>query len=144
MEMIERLYDEAAEAGIRVCCGDLPIDGMNAAYVKTESDKKLIYMQRDGTQAERTCWMAEELGHHETGDDRVLRYDTVADWKAEAKARRWAHDRLLSRDSILTAAQNTDDIYEIAFTLGVSVVFLREAIDDLMARGLWATANDLG
>ena len=41
-------------------------------------------------------------------------------------------------DAIRTAARNTDDIYEIAFTLNVSVEFLRESIDWYMARGLWS------
>jgi hypothetical protein len=86
---------------------------------------------------ERACWLAEELGHHYTGSDRRLHYTAADDWRAEAKARKWAHDRLLSPEAIRTAARNTDDIYEIAFTLNVSVEFLRESIDWYMARGLW-------
>lgn len=117
--------------------GAVPVLGMDAVYVKTNSIE-LIFLREDGTQADRTCWLAEELGHHYTGPDRMLRYDNPADWKAEARARKWAHDRLLSPDAIRTAARNSDDLYEIAFTLGVSPAFLKEAIDDYMARGLWA------
>lgn len=141
MESIEHLSDEAYAAGIRVMDGAVPVLGMDAVYVKTGS-VELILLREDGTQADRTCWLAEELGHHYTGPDRVLHYDTAADWKAEARARKWAHDRLLSPDAIRTAARNSDDLYEIAFTLGVSPAFLKEAIDDYMARGLWSKAQN--
>lgn len=137
MDRIEELTDEANEIGIDVQQREIPVPGMSAAYIKTETGEHII-LRRDGTQAERACWLAEELGHHYTGADRRLHYSAVDDWRAEAKARKWAHDRLLSPDAIRTAARNTDDIYEIAFTLNVSVEFLRESIDWYMARGLWA------
>ena len=36
-----------------------------------------------------------------------------------------------------TAARNTDDIYEIADVLSVTVDFLTEAISDYVTKGLW-------
>ena len=137
MDQIEELKQEAGERGIDVQEREIPVPGMSAAYIKTETGEHIVIRQ-DGTQAERACWLAEELGHHYTGSDRRLHYTAVDDWRAEAKARKWAHDRLLSPEAIRTAARNTDDIYEIAFTLNVSVEFLRESIDWYMARGLWA------
>ena len=137
MDTIEELTSQANSDGIDVQQRDIPVPGMSAAYLKTDSGEHII-LRRDGTQAERACWLAEELGHHYTGADRRLHYSAVDDWRAEAKARKWAHDRLLSPEAIRTAARNTDDIYEIAFILNVSVEFLRESIDWYMARGLWA------
>ncbi|MEN6593659.1 MAG: ImmA/IrrE family metallo-endopeptidase [Clostridiaceae bacterium] len=137
MDRIEELTEQANESGIDVQQREIPVPGMSAAYIKTDSGEHII-LRRDGTQAERACWLAEELGHHFTGVGRRLHYDAAEDWRAEAKARKWAHDRLLSPEAIRTAARNTDDIYEIAFTLNVSVEFLRESIDWYMARGLWA------
>lgn len=137
MDQIEELKQEAGERGIDVHEREIPVPGMSAAYIKTETGEHIIIRQ-DGTQAERACWLAEELGHHYTGSERRLHYTAVDDWRAEAKARKWAHDRLLSPEAIRTAARNTDDIYEIAFILNVSVEFLRESIDWYMARGLWA------
>ena len=137
MNQIEELKLEAGERGIDVHEREIPVPGMSAAYIKTETGEHIVIRQ-DGTQAERACWLAEELGHHYTGSDRRLHYTAVDDWRAEAKARKWAHDRLLSPEAIRTAARNTDDIYEIAFILNVSVEFLRESIDWYMARGLWA------
>ena len=137
MDRIEELTVEAGERGIEVLEREIPVPGMSAAYIKTETGEHII-IRRDGTQAERACWLAEELGHHYTNAGRRLHYNAADDWRAEAKARKWAHDRLLSPEAIRTAARNTDDIYEIAFTLNVSVEFLRESIDWYMARGLWA------
>ena len=137
MDQIEELKQEAGERGIDVQEREIPVPGMSAAYIKTETGEHIVIRQ-DGTQAERACWLAEELGHHYTGSGRRLHYNAVDDWRDEAKARKWAHDRLLSPEAIRTAARNTDDIYEIAFTLNVSVEFLRESIDWYMARGLWA------
>ena len=137
MDKIEELCNEAGGLGIDVHEREIPVPGMSAVYIKTETGEHIVIRQ-DGTQAERACWLAEELGHHYTGVDRRLHYTAVDDWRAEAKARKWAHDRLLSPEAIRTAARNTDDIYEIAFILNVSVEFLRESIDWYMARGLWA------
>lgn len=137
LDIIEELTSQANSDGIDVQQRDIPVPGMSAAYIKTGSGEHIV-LRRDGTQAERACWLAEEMGHHYTGADRRLHYSAADDWRAEAKARKWAHDRLLSPEAIRTAARNTDDIYEIAFTLNVSVEFLRESIDWYMARGLWA------
>jgi hypothetical protein len=44
---------------------------------------------------------------------------------------------MISPDAIRTVARNTDDIYEIADVLGVTVDFLKEAILDYATKGLW-------
>lgn len=137
MRQLEELYEEAQEYGIEVEQETIPVPNIDATYINT-GNGKLIMLRADGTTVEKTCWLAEELGHHITGTDIVLRYNSAADWKAEARARRWAHMRLLTPDAIRTAARNTDDIYEIAEALDVSVEFLRESIEDFEARGLWA------
>ena len=138
MDKIEELCNEAGGLGIDVHEREIPVPGMSAAYIKTETGEHIVIRQ-DGTQAERACWLAEELGHHYTGVDRRLHYTAVDDWRAEAKARKWAHDRLLSPEAIRTAARNTDDIYEIAEALDVSTEFLKESIDDFQSKGIWSS-----
>jgi Zn-dependent peptidase ImmA (M78 family) len=140
MRRIEELCDEAQQYGIEVEQEAIPIPNMDAAYINTDYGK-LIVLRADGTTNEKTCWLAEELGHHVTGTDLALHYNTAADWKAEAHARRWAHMRLLTPDAVRTAARNTDDIYEIAEALDVSVEFLQESIDDFQAKGLWSSVS---
>ena len=102
------------------------------------NSREFIALRTDGTQAEKACWLSEELGHHYVSPGRILQYDTPEDWIAEAKARRYAHDKLLSPDAIRTAARNAADIYDLADVLGVTEAFLREAIEDYQRRGLWA------
>jgi len=138
MERKEELCDEAYGLGIRVRQGMIPVPGMDAAYLNTKRGEAIV-LRRGGTRAEQTCWLAEELGHHYTGSDLRLHYDSVEDWRAEARARKWAHDRLLSPDAIRTVARNVSDIYELASVLDVTVPFLREAIDQFMSRGLWSS-----
>lgn len=138
MNRFEELENEASILGINVINYDIPIPEMNAAYLNSEGVER-IFLREGGTISERACWIAEELGHHHTGQNQVLRYRCVDDWRAEARARRWAHMRLLTPDSIHTAARNTDDIFEIAEVLGVSVEFLRESIDDFESKGIWSS-----
>lgn len=137
MRQLEELYEEAHEYNIEVEQEAIPVPNMDAAYINTDKGR-LIILRVDGTTVEKTCWLAEELGHHITGADIILQYNKADDWKAEARARRWAHMRLLSPDAIRTAARNTDNIYEIAEALDVSVEFLQESIEDFEAKGLWS------
>lgn len=141
MRLLEELYDEAQGLGIEVKQEIIPIPHMDATYISTDYGE-LIVLNNDGTDVDRTCWLAEELGHHMTGSDLALHYNTIDDWKAEARARSWAHKRLLSPDAIRTAAQNTDDIYEIAEALDVNVEFLQESIDDFQSKGIWSLMYD--
>lgn len=138
MNRFEELENEASNMGIDVIDTDIPIENMNAAYLNLCGVER-IFLRNSGTVRERTCWIAEELGHHHTGPDRILNYSCVDDWRAEAHARGWAHMRLLTPDAVRTAARNTDDIFEIAEALDVSVEFLRESIDDFQAKGIWSS-----
>ena len=138
MNRFEELENEASTLGIDVIDTDIPIENMNAAYLNLSGVGR-IFLRNSGTVRERACWMAEELGHHHTGQNQVLHYRTVDDWRAEARARRWAHMRLLTPDAIRTVARNTEDIFEIADALDVSVEFLRESIDDFQAKGIWSS-----
>ena len=137
MEKFEEICEEVYSDDIRIVPIEVAKDGPKALYIKANG-RKLIALPHSDTEAQRTCMLTEQYGHYVTGDDRVLYYDKIADWKAEARARRYAHDRLLTPDAIRIAAQNTDDEYEIAFALNVTVEFLRDAIDCFKARGLWS------
>jgi len=138
MNRFEELEEEASILGIEVMDIDIPIPEMNAAYMNLLGVER-IFLRNSGTVRERACWIAEELGHHHTSQMQVLRYRCVEDWRAEARARRWAHMRLLTPDAITTAARNTDDMYEIAEALDVSEEFLRESIDDFQSKGIWSS-----
>jgi hypothetical protein len=136
MTKYEELCEQAYAEQVEIKHVDVPVPGMSAVYIRAKG-KRCIFIKRQVSTEERSCFLAEELGHHFTGSDRVLRYDCPEDWKDEARARRWAHARLITPDAIRTAARNTDDIYEIADVLSVTVDFLTEAISDYVTKGLW-------
>jgi len=138
MNRFEEFENEASILDIEVIDIDIPVTGMNAAYLNLSGTAR-IFLRNRGTIRERACWIAEELGHHHTGQKQVLGYRSVDDWRAEARARRWAHMRLLTPDAICTAARNTDDMFEIAEVLDVSEEFLRESIDDFQSKGIWSS-----
>jgi len=141
LDRFEELENEAYALGIQVIDTEMPVPGMDAAFLSLSGEER-IFLRRGGTSSERACWIAEELGHHHTGQSQILRYRSVDAWRAEARARRWAHERLLSPDAIRTAAQNTYDIYEIADALDVSVEFLQESIDDFQSKDIWSLMYD--
>lgn len=140
MTIYESLEDEAGTYGIEILTEAIPVPHMTAAYIRTPMGTPKIILE-PSTSSERACSLAEELGHHHTGTDCIVRYSSVSEWKMEARARKWANDRLLSPDAIKTAARNAVDIFELADALGVTEAFLREAIDDFMSRGLWAISK---
>ena len=138
MNIFEELENEASVLGIEVIDTEIPVIGMNAVYLSLSGIDR-IFLRNSGTVRDRACWIAEELGHHHTGQNQILNYCSTNDWRAEARARRWAHMRLLTPDAIYTAARNTDDIYEIAEALDVSTEFLKESIDDFQSKGIWSS-----
>lgn len=135
MTKYEELCEQAYNEQIDIKNIDVPVPGMGAVYIR-DKGKKCIFIKRNTTTEEKSCLLAEELGHHFTGSDRVLMYDCPDDWKDEARARRWAHAQLITPEQIETAARSSEDIYEIADVLSVTVDFLIEAIDDYRNKGI--------
>ena len=46
---------------------------------------------------------------------------------------------VLTQDAIRTVARNTDDIFDIAEVLDVSVELLKESTDDFQVKGIWSS-----
>lgn len=127
MDRFEELEDEAFTLGIKVIDTEMPVSAMDAAYLSL-SDVERIFLRHSGTSRECVRRITEEHWHHHTRQKQSLNYYCIDDWRVEAHARRWVHARRLSPDAIHTTARNTNDIYEIAETLDVSVELLRESI----------------
>src|SRR5690554_1281432 len=54
---------------------------------------------------EKTCILAEELGHHYTSTGNIIDQTKVENRKQELRAREWAHQRLISLDKIIAASK---------------------------------------
>lgn len=85
-------------------------------------DKKL-------STADKTCVLAEELGHHHTSYGNILNYSSIKNRKQEKRARNWAYERLVGIINIITAHNaGIKNRFELAEYLNVTEEFLEEAI----------------
>lgn len=82
------------------------------------------------THAEKSCVLAEELGHHYTSSGKIIDQDSVSNRKQELRARLWAFDRLIGLIGIINAWKHgCRTCYEMAEFLGVTEAFLSEALE---------------
>lgn len=81
------------------------------------------------TDTEKSCVLAEEIGHHYTTCGNILDQQNIQNRKQERRARLWAYNKLLKLSDIINAYNyGCENIYEAANFLNVSEDFLREAI----------------
>lgn len=93
------------------------------------SDKTVLINQNISTDAEKTCVLAEELGHHHTTSGNILDQQDIANRKQEKRARTWAYERLAPLSKIIQARyQGISNHYELADFLGVTEEFLSAAL----------------
>lgn len=92
---------------------------------------KRIAIRKDlETSAEKTCVLAEELGHHYTSVGNILDQSDPNNRKQEILARTWAYDGLIGLSRIIDAYKyGCQNRYEIAEYLEVTEEFLQDCID---------------
>lgn len=79
--------------------------------------------------AQRSCILAEELGHYHTSSGNILNQSSVANRKQELHARAWAYNRLIGLYGIINAHRaGCINGYEIAEHLNITEEFLNEAL----------------
>ena len=121
--MYEELLREAEREGVEVISWSLKGNTKGAYYNGVIALGKNIT-----TTAEKTCVLAEELGHYYTSYGDIIDTSITANRKQEVKARRWAVKRLAPLKSIIKAFEaGCRSMYEMAEYLGVTEEFLREA-----------------
>jgi hypothetical protein len=90
---------------------------------------------RIDTNAERTCILAEEIGHHETSYGNILNQKDIVSVKQEKRARRRAHDLLIEVNELLAAYKaGCRNRYEVAEFLNITEQFLEEAYAEMKER----------
>lgn len=121
--MYEQLLREAEEEGIEVISWSLQGKTKGLYYNGTIAISESIT-----TTAEKTCILAEELGHHYTSCGNIIDTSNVNNRKQEIKARRWAIKNLIPFSSIIQAYESgCENLYEMAEYIGVTEEFLRNA-----------------
>lgn len=89
-----------------------------------------IYLRKDMNTAEKTCVLAEELGHHHTSVGNILDMNDVRNRKQERQARLWGYNKLIGLTGIIKAFQaGCQSRHEMAELLDVTEEYLQECID---------------
>ena len=83
------------------------------------------------TTTEKSCVLAEELGHHYTSVGNILDMSVVENRKQEQQARLWAYDKMIGLPGIIKAykARRIESPIEMANYLDVTEEFLIEALN---------------
>lgn len=77
----------------------------------------------------RSCILAEELGHYHTTVGNILDQSDPSNRKQERTARLWAYNRLIGLQGIISCYKaGCQNIYEMAEQLNVTEQFLQEAL----------------
>ena len=82
------------------------------------------------TLSEKTCVLAEELGHYHTTVGNILDQSLASNRKQELRARAWAYEKLLKPKRLIDAyEQGCKKKFEIAEFLNITEDFLGEALE---------------
>ena len=91
---------------------------------------KNIYLRKDMTTIEKTCVLAEELGHYHTTVGNIMDMSNPQNRKQERQARKWGYNKLIGLTGIIQAFRaGCHSRHETAEYLGVTEEFLQECID---------------
>ncbi|WP_373113594.1 ImmA/IrrE family metallo-endopeptidase [Dorea formicigenerans] len=88
-----------------------------------------VAIEQQLTSVEKTCVLAEELGHHYTSVGNILDMDISANRKQERQARLHGYNRLIGLTGLIRAYEHgCTNRYETAEYLEVTEEFLEECI----------------
>ena len=91
---------------------------------------KDIYLRKDMNTAEKSCVLAEELGHYYTTVGDILDMNVSENRKQERQARLWGYNRVIGLFCLIRAYEHgCKDKYEIAEYLDVTEEYLEDCID---------------
>ncbi|WP_335617736.1 ImmA/IrrE family metallo-endopeptidase [Bacillus safensis] len=122
--MYERLLREASHLGIDTYEKPLP------HRLKGLYSKNIILINKNMESSyEKTCILAEELGHYYTSSGDILDQDTIEKRRQEKIARTWAYEKLVPLSKIVEAHKEAiRNRYELAQYLETTEEFLDNAI----------------
>ncbi len=126
MNYYERLETEACNDGIDVISYSFESDKIKGLCC----NNVIGINQNLKKSTEKSCILAEELGHYYTTAGNILDQSKVENRKQEHIARLWAYRKMITLDKLADARRNgCRNRYEIAEHLEVTEEFLQEAMD---------------
>ena len=120
----EALLCEACEEGLTV--KEKPLK-YNDGRIK---GRRIAIRKDIPTEREKSCILAEELGHHYTTVGNILVQGNIANRKQEQQARTWAYNKLIGLMGIVDAYKaGCRNAHEMAEHLNVTEDFLIDALE---------------
>lgn len=124
MNKFEELEDVAYQDGVDVLNYRFESNNIKGLYCDG-----VVAIREDMTIPEKTCALAEELGHHETSVGNILDMSSAANRKQERQARLHGYKRLIGLIGLVNAYEHgCQNRYEVAEYLEVTEEFLEECI----------------
>ena len=125
MNNYELLGDEACKDGIDIIESSFNSNHRKGLYC----NGNIALNEKIETSAEKSCILAEELGHHYTTVGNILDQSSVSNRKQELRARMWAYNKLIGLIGIIKSYEHGCQSYhEMAEYLDVTEEFLRDAL----------------
>lgn len=126
MNKLEKLEQEAFDDKVRVFNFYLGEENLKGFY----TDGNVAINTSVNSYTERTCVLAEELGHHHTSVGDILNMSDSQNRKQERQARLWGYNKLIGLTGVIRAFRaGCQSRYEIAELLDVTEEYLQECID---------------
>lgn len=126
MNAYECLEDEACRDGIDIIRKKFRNKTIKGLYC----DSLIGISESLATTAEKTCVLAEELGHHHTSVGNILDMTDINNRKQERQARLWGYNKLIGLSGLIRAYEaGCQNGYEIAEYLEVTEECLAECIE---------------
>lgn len=120
----ETLLDEADSHQLRV--KEKALKQYNGLIV----GNKIAIRKDIETETEKSCVLAEELGHYYTTTGNIIEQSKAENRKQERRARLWAYEKMITLSKLEEARKSgCRNRYEIAEYLDVTEEFLQEAIN---------------
>ena len=126
MNKLEKLEQEAFEDKVKVHDYYLGEDSLKGIYI----NGNVAINTSVSNSTEKTCVLAEELGHHHTSVGNILDMKDIRNRKQERQARLWGYNKLIGLTGIIKAFQaGCQSRHEMAELLDVTEEYLQECID---------------
>lgn len=140
MNKLEQLEQEAFDDQVKVYDYYLGEDTLKGYY----TDGNVAINTCINTTAEKTCVLAEELGHHHTSVGNILDMSDAGNRKQERQARMWGYNKLIGLSGLIKAYEaGCQDRFAVAEYLGVTDEYLCECLDTYRDKyGIGVTVDD--
>ncbi len=126
MNTYEELLTLAGEAGVDVIDYTFSSTRIKGLYC----DGAVALNRKLSTNAERSCVLAEELGHYHTSVGDITNLNDTTNAKQERRARLWGYDNRIGLSGIINSYKaGCRNLYDMADFLEVTETYLLEALE---------------